>query len=89
MDEIEALAPPGTEAISLLTGAASAATLSYYRRRGYLEVPGSIPPRVCPWWSWNGHSTSEVHGGVGGAFPHLHDDEKLDHGRDFIRLRPI
>ncbi len=38
MDEIEALAPPGTEAINLLTGAASAATLSYYRRRGYLEV---------------------------------------------------
>ena len=38
MDAIEALAPPGTEAISLLTGAASAATLGYYRRRGYVDV---------------------------------------------------
>jgi tRNA (guanine37-N1)-methyltransferase len=38
MDEIEALAPPGTEVISLFTGAASTAVLSYYRRRGYAEV---------------------------------------------------
>jgi tRNA (guanine37-N1)-methyltransferase len=38
MDEIEALAPPGTGVISLFTGAASTAVLSYYRRRGYAEV---------------------------------------------------
>ena len=38
MDEIEALAPPDTEAIRLFTGAASAATQTYYRRRGYVDV---------------------------------------------------
>jgi tRNA (guanine37-N1)-methyltransferase len=38
MDAIEAMAPAGTEAYALFTGAASAATLGYYRRRGYVEV---------------------------------------------------
>ena len=38
MDAIEALAPAGTEAYALFTGAASAATLGYYRRRGYVET---------------------------------------------------
>ena len=38
MDTIEAAAPSGTEVYALFTGAASAATLGYYRRRGYVEV---------------------------------------------------
>ena len=48
MDEIEALAPPGTEAINLFTGAASAATLTYYRRRGYVEIDRKVTPDGVP-----------------------------------------
>ena len=42
MDAIEAAAPAGTAAYALFTGAASAATLTYYRRRGYLETERRI-----------------------------------------------
>jgi GNAT superfamily N-acetyltransferase len=38
MEAIEGAAPAGTEAYALFTGAASAATLSYYRRRSYVEI---------------------------------------------------
>jgi tRNA (guanine37-N1)-methyltransferase len=57
MDAIEALAPAGTAAYALFTGAASAATLGYYRRRGYVEtqrritddgVPVVVLERVVP-----------------------------------------
>jgi tRNA (guanine37-N1)-methyltransferase len=38
MEVIETLAPPETEAISLLTGAGSNPNLSFYRARGYVET---------------------------------------------------
>jgi tRNA (guanine37-N1)-methyltransferase len=48
MDEIEALAPPGTEAISLLTGAGSAEVLGYYRGRGYVDVDRVVTAEGVP-----------------------------------------
>ena len=42
MDLIEGLAPPGTVAISLLTGAGSTPNHGFYRRRGYVETERSV-----------------------------------------------
>jgi tRNA (guanine37-N1)-methyltransferase len=42
MDLIEGLAPPGTVAISLLTGAGSMPNHGFYRRRGYVETERSM-----------------------------------------------
>jgi tRNA (guanine37-N1)-methyltransferase len=42
MDLIEGLAPPGTAAISLLTGAGSTPNHGFYRRRGYVETERSV-----------------------------------------------
>jgi tRNA (guanine37-N1)-methyltransferase len=42
MDLIEGLAPPGTVAISLLTGAGSTPNHSFYRRRGYRETERGV-----------------------------------------------
>jgi tRNA (guanine37-N1)-methyltransferase len=42
MELIESLAPPGTEAISLLTGAGSTPNLNFYRTRGYVETERSV-----------------------------------------------
>ena len=48
MDLIETLAPDGTEAYALFTGAASAGTLAFYRRRGYAETDRTVTPDSVP-----------------------------------------
>jgi tRNA (guanine37-N1)-methyltransferase len=46
MDRIEALAPPGTRVLRLVTGLQSEANLRFYRRRGYREVGRRSHPGV-------------------------------------------
>jgi tRNA (guanine37-N1)-methyltransferase len=46
MDRIEALAPPGTGVLRLVTGLQSEANLRFYRRRGYREVGRRSHPGV-------------------------------------------